>query len=168
MHLECWHARSRCLHWHFMVPMHHTMKGCLTHFGCQACIAYHATTFVSQTMHTWRAAMWYHMSLFFDDLELTLGYSIVASAGSINGVIGSALAAGLLSMNGILGLRGWQWLFLLEGIPTVILGIVLWCCLARSPSSAGFLEPNERAWLEDRSGNCCLDAGAYWSESSLA
>lgn len=97
-----------------------------------------------------RAAMWYHMRLFFDDRELTLGYAIIASAAAINGVIGSALAAGLLSMNGLLGLRGWQWLFLLEGVPAVVLGAVLWWCLAPSPGSAAFLTPDERAWLEAR------------------
>ena len=94
--------------------------------------------------------MWHHMSLFFDDRELSLGYAIVASASEVNGIVGGPIAAGLMSMNGLLGLKGWQWLFLIEGIPAVGLGAVLWCRLVRTPSSAWFLTPAERSWLAKR------------------
>ncbi len=48
------------------------------------------------------------------------------------------------------GLAGWQWLFLLEGIPAVILGFVTWSFLTDRPEDAGWLEPGERDWLSAR------------------
>ncbi len=48
------------------------------------------------------------------------------------------------------GLAGWQWLFLLEGIPAVILGFVTWSFLTDRPEDARWLEPGERDWLSAR------------------
>ncbi|KAK9803354.1 hypothetical protein WJX73_008105 [Symbiochloris irregularis] len=94
--------------------------------------------------------MWYHMHLFLDDQELGAGYATLATGTAVNGVIGGPLAAALLKLDGFLGLTGWQWLFLTEGIPAVVLGVVLWKKLARTPASAGFLSQRERMWLQKR------------------
>jgi MFS transporter, ACS family, tartrate transporter len=64
-------------------------------------------------------------------------------------VIGGPLAGVLLSMNGLFGLAGWQWLFLLEGAPAVILGIVVLFYLTDTPDKAHWLAPAERAWLSE-------------------
>lgn len=64
-------------------------------------------------------------------------------------VIGGPLAGLLLEMNGLLGLRGWQWLFLLEGIPAVILGFVVLGYLTDRPEHAHWLKPEEREWLSE-------------------
>jgi ACS family tartrate transporter-like MFS transporter len=48
------------------------------------------------------------------------------------------------------GLAGWQWLFLIEGIPAVILGFVTWWFLTDRPEQARWLEPVERTWLSAR------------------
>ena len=49
-----------------------------------------------------------------------------------------------------MGLRGWQWLFILEGLPSVLLsGVVLWY-LTDGPADADWLEPEERHWLTER------------------
>ncbi|KAK9837315.1 hypothetical protein WJX81_005659 [Elliptochloris bilobata] len=94
--------------------------------------------------------MWYHLALFFDDHELGLAYTCVATATSVAGVLGAPLAAGLLSLDGACGLRGWQWLFLVESAPAVALGLVIRWRLARSPEAALFLRPAERSWLASR------------------
>jgi hypothetical protein len=52
--------------------------------------------------------------------------------------------------DGFLGLRGWQWLFLLEGIPTVFLGIWVWATLAPTPLEASFLTQPEREYVHQR------------------
>ena len=44
---------------------------------------------------------------------------------SLRQIIGAPLAAGLLYMNGVAGLRGWQWLFIIEGCLTIIYGVIL-------------------------------------------
>ncbi len=64
-------------------------------------------------------------------------------------VMGS-LAGWLLSLNGTLGLRGWQWLFLLEGVPPLILSAMFWVYLPDSPAEAKWLSHEERDWLNLR------------------
>jgi MFS transporter, ACS family, tartrate transporter len=69
--------------------------------------------------------------------------SIPASA-----VIGGPVAVTLLHMNGILGLYGWQWLFLIEGLPTILFGIIALYILADEPKQAAWLtEPERHAFL---------------------
>lgn len=62
-------------------------------------------------------------------------------------VMGTA-AGSLLRLNDVLGLRGWQWLFLVEGMPAIVLGIVFWILLPDSPRSAAWLGAEERTELE--------------------
>jgi len=57
------------------------------------------------------------------------------------------LAGPLLALDGRLGLRGWQWLFLVEGLPSVVLGVVVLFYLDDSPAEAKWLRPAERDWL---------------------
>jgi MFS family permease len=64
--------------------------------------------------------------------------------------LGSPLSVSLLELNGALGLKGWQWLFMLEGIPTVLLGIVCFFFLTDRPAEAKWLSDPQRAWLVGR------------------
>jgi ACS family tartrate transporter-like MFS transporter len=64
-------------------------------------------------------------------------------------VMGS-LAGGLLALNGRLSLAGWQWLFLVEGLPPLALSVLLWKYLPDKPADASWLDVEERAWLERR------------------
>jgi ACS family tartrate transporter-like MFS transporter len=64
-------------------------------------------------------------------------------AGAIGGPVGGAL----LSLNGRLGLAGWQWLFLVEGIPAIVLGVVALFYLTDSPDKAAWLSNDQRDWL---------------------
>jgi ACS family tartrate transporter-like MFS transporter len=66
----------------------------------------------------------------------------------VTGVIGGPLATSLLELNGWLGLTGWQWMFLLEGLPAVLLAFVVLRFLTDRPSSAHWLQPQEQQWLE--------------------
>lgn len=69
------------------------------------------------------------------------------TATSLAGVVGGPLSSALLKMDGIGGLAGWQWLFVAEGIPTVLLGIsVLWV-LKDGPEQASWLSGDEKTWL---------------------
>jgi ACS family tartrate transporter-like MFS transporter len=72
------------------------------------------------------------------------------TATALAGVIGGPMSAALLSLDGVLGFRGWQWLFLLEGAPAVVLGaIVLWV-LPDGPDDARWLTPDERRLITAR------------------
>lgn len=65
-------------------------------------------------------------------------------------VIGGPVGGWLLTLEGRLGLAGWQWLFLLEGIPAVILGFVALVYLTDRPADAAWLSPAQREWLRAR------------------
>ena len=66
------------------------------------------------------------------------------TANALSNVAGGAL----LEMNGVLGLRGWQWVFICEAAPAVILSFVVLRKMIDRPSDANWLEPDERQWLE--------------------
>jgi MFS transporter, ACS family, 4-hydroxyphenylacetate permease len=66
----------------------------------------------------------------------------------VAGVLGPTIGGLILGMTGILGLAGWQWLFIIEGIPAVILGVVCWFYLTSRPSEAAWLSSDEQATLE--------------------
>jgi ACS family tartrate transporter-like MFS transporter len=65
-------------------------------------------------------------------------------------VIGSPISAQLLKMSGIGGLPGWQWMFLLEGLPAVAIGILVLFALPDAPRDAKFLSPEQKQWLEKK------------------
>ena len=73
-----------------------------------------------------------------------------ATASALAGVVGSPLSGALMKLDGWLGLGGWQWLFVLEGLPAVALGAVTLAYLPRDPASAPWLAQDEKAWLAER------------------
>ena len=73
---------------------------------------------------------------------------------------GAPLSTALLELDGLLGLRGWQIMFLAEGIPTFVIGIVTLFVLTDKPEQAKFLTQDEKAWLRAR-----LDAERTAKES---
>src|SRR5690606_29400107 len=69
------------------------------------------------------------------------------AAAPIAVAIGSPISAALLQMDGIWGFAGWQWMFLIEAIPAVILGIVVFFYMTDRPEKAKWLKEDERNWL---------------------
>ena len=68
----------------------------------------------------------------------------------VAGIIGGPLSSLLLSLNGIGGLAGWQWLFVLEGLPAIVLGAIVLGALPELPSDASWLTPAEQHALMTR------------------
>jgi MFS transporter, ACS family, tartrate transporter len=64
--------------------------------------------------------------------------------------IGSPASALLMEMDGLLGIKGWQWLFILEGVPTVLLGLACLRVLTDRPDNARWLTLEQRGWLTQR------------------
>ncbi|TDJ73956.1 MFS transporter [Pseudomonas putida] len=64
--------------------------------------------------------------------------------------IGSPLSGLLLNLDGWMGMRGWHWLFILEGIPAVLLGIACLFVLTDRPEQAKWLNEEQRGWLTRR------------------
>ena len=71
-------------------------------------------------------------------LVLSTPFSIMA---------GSLISQPILLLDGALGLQGWQWLFALQALPTIALGLVFFLVLPESPADARWLAPDDKAWL---------------------
>jgi MFS transporter, ACS family, tartrate transporter len=71
------------------------------------------------------------------------------TANPLAGVVGSPISGALLGLSGK-GLSGWQWMFLMEGIPAILLGASVFWALSDSPREAGWLKGEERDWLLER------------------
>ncbi len=89
----------------------------------------------------------YYLSTWYPAAQRARAVSWFMVAIPLTIVIGGPLAGFLLEMNGLAGLGGWQWLFLLEGVPAAILGVVVFFYLTDRPEQAHWLEPVERVWL---------------------
>ena len=68
----------------------------------------------------------------------------------ISGFLGSPISVALLGADGWLGLRGWQWMFIIEGIPAIALGVICLFMLRDRPGDARWLSTEQRAWLQQR------------------
>jgi ACS family tartrate transporter-like MFS transporter len=72
---------------------------------------------------------------------------IFMAAIPISNILGSLVSGALLNLDGWMGLAGWQWLFILEAAPAVVLGVVFWLYMTDWPSEAHWLAPEQRDWL---------------------
>jgi MFS family permease len=107
----------------------------------------------------------YYLTRWFPARERARTIAGFMTATLIAGVVGGPLSASLLSLHGAAGLAGWQWLFLLEGLPSIVLGLTVLKVLAEGPESAAWLTEEERAALI-----ACLreDAGERHEPSTRA
>ncbi|MGH7693646.1 MAG: MFS transporter [Gemmatimonadaceae bacterium] len=68
----------------------------------------------------------------------------------LSGAVGGPLGAWLLDFDGRLGIDGWQWLFLVEGVPSTLLGLVVLVYLTEQPEDARWLRDDQRQWLVEQ------------------
>ena len=89
----------------------------------------------------------YYLTLWFPQRHRVrmLGYFTVGS--SLGNMIGAPICGWLLDKGGFLGLQGWQLVFVVTGIPSVLLTLVVLFCLPASPREAKFLSNEEKGWL---------------------
>jgi ACS family tartrate transporter-like MFS transporter len=73
-----------------------------------------------------------------------------APASVISLIVGPIVSSQLLGMDGVLGLQGWQWLFIVEAVPPVIMCVVILMLLTDRPRDATWLRPEQRTWLQAR------------------
>ncbi|MDR3530987.1 MAG: MFS transporter [Rhodopila sp.] len=72
------------------------------------------------------------------------------SASVISLFVGPPIGGLLLYMDGLLGFHGWQWLFIIEALPPIIMCFVMFFLLTDRPADATWLRPDQRAWLNER------------------
>lgn len=73
--------------------------------------------------------------------------AILMMALPVSSVLGSPLSAALLNFDGLFNLRGWHWLFIIEGVPAAMLGILVRVVLPSRPAEARWLSQEEKDWL---------------------
>jgi MFS family permease len=79
------------------------------------------------------------------ELALRIGYLFVSAA--LAGACGGLLAYGIGHMDGIAGQRGWRWIMIIEGLPTLALGVACWWILADDAETAHYLDDDEKALI---------------------
>jgi ACS family tartrate transporter-like MFS transporter len=90
----------------------------------------------------------FYLSQWFPAAQRARTISLFYIAFPLSNVVMGGAAGGLLGLNGKLGLAGWQWLFLIEGLPAVLLSAVIWFQLPDGPAQAKWLSEDERTALE--------------------
>jgi MFS transporter, ACS family, tartrate transporter len=93
----------------------------------------------------------FFLTLYFPSVYRARMVSMYMVAIPVSAVIGAPLSTFILGiMDGVMGFRGWQWVFLLEAIPALILSVVTWFYMTDHPSQAQWLTRDERDWLVNR------------------
>jgi ACS family tartrate transporter-like MFS transporter len=79
--------------------------------------------------------------------------------------LGAPISTAILGMDGILGIKGWQWIYILEAIPTVIVGVFVLLAMNDRPAAATWLSEPERAWLTStlQSERRAIESGGTYS-----
>ncbi|AZG14806.1 MFS transporter [Cupriavidus pauculus] len=93
--------------------------------------------------------MIYYLSCWYGPQRMARAIAIVFLAGPIGGIIGGPLSAWLMTaLAGHAGLAGWQWMFLVEGLPCLVLGVLAWKLVPDRPADAHWLTSDEKRLLE--------------------
>jgi ACS family tartrate transporter-like MFS transporter len=88
-----------------------------------------------------------YLKNWFPETARARAVALFMTAGPLSGVLGGPLSGALLGLHHRGGLAGWQWLFLLEGLPAIVLGAVVYFQLPDRPSEVAWLREEQRAWL---------------------
>jgi len=91
-----------------------------------------------------------YLTFWFPAREQARAVALFMTATALAGVIAGPVSGALLELHGLAGLSGWQWLFILEGLPAVILGVLVLRILPVGPNEAVWLEVDERIALYSR------------------
>ena len=89
----------------------------------------------------------YYLTRWFPARERARTVAMFMTAVLLAGVVGGPVSGALLRLDGAAGLRGWQWLFLLEGVPAIVLGLIVLRVLVDDPADATWLTSAERTAL---------------------
>ncbi|KAJ7638796.1 MFS general substrate transporter [Roridomyces roridus] len=97
-----------------------------------------------------------YLSTIYKPHELQLRVGLFYASASLSGAFGGLLATAILNMDGIGNLPGWKWIFILEGLATVVAGGIAYCFLPESIAKARFLSHEEREFALNRFHNASI------------
>jgi ACS family tartrate transporter-like MFS transporter len=92
-------------------------------------------------------AILFYLTLWFPAAQRVTVLGIFILAQPVSNALGAPVSGLLLQLEGVMGLHGWQWLYIIEGIPAILLGVLTPILMTDRPSHAKWLETDEREWL---------------------
>ena len=122
----------------------------------------------------------FYLSMWYTRWEYQWRFSLFFSAVAIAGAFSGLLAYGISFMDGVAGQEGWRWIFILEGIATVIVAAIAFFTVYDFPETASFLSEDERAFVvfrlkyqsqrtEDEAGGKVAESGKLaWKDVKAA
>ena len=91
-----------------------------------------------------------YLTYWFPERTRTRMVGIFLTAAPLSTLVGAPISVWLLKFDGLAGLHGWQWMFILEGLPTALFGICVLFALPDRPEQVAWLAPAERNWLTSK------------------
>ncbi|KAM0526212.1 hypothetical protein ACHAPS_004221 [Verticillium nonalfalfae] len=114
------------------------------------------------------SAVMMHLCFWYKPEERATRMAIFASSVALACAFGGLIASGISFLNGFGSLSGWQWLFILEGTPGVLVGLAAWFLLPDYPQTASWLTPEERTFAVQRLGPCAPTMGdTTWDRETV-
>ena len=109
-----------------------------------------------------------YLSYWFPARQRASVTALFMAAAPLSTVLGSPVSSALLEMHGLFGLQGWQWLFLIEALPAILLGFAVLAFMTDRPEQAKWLADDERDWLAatmnaERAGKAATANHSLWS-----
>ncbi|WP_327350893.1 MFS transporter [Streptomyces sp. NBC_01304] len=95
-------------------------------------------------------ALMYTVTLWFSQRHRVTVVGLIYTAPAAATILGAPAGGGLMRLDGVAGLQGWQWMFLVEGLVTVGIGVFVWCALPNRPQDASWLTSAQAAALSER------------------
>ncbi|GJF11768.1 MFS transporter [Mycolicibacterium cyprinidarum] len=106
-----------------------------------------------------------YLTFWFPEKQRARAVSLFMIAVPVSSALGATLSSLIIDWgHGVLGLAGWRFMFLVEGVPAIALGFACWFYLTDRPAQAGWLDPSEKHWLETKLGaeRAAAQAGQHW------
>ncbi|KAI2624439.1 DNA-repair protein rad2 [Xylaria nigripes] len=91
-----------------------------------------------------------YLNFFYSKREIALRIGYLFASAALAGAVGGLLAFGIGHLDGVHGMSGWRWIMIIEGIPSIVLGVLIFFFLPSDPQSASFLTPAEKKLLIER------------------
>ncbi|KAL4813153.1 major facilitator superfamily domain-containing protein [Aspergillus spinulosporus] len=111
--------------------------------------------------------MIFYFTFWYKPSERAIRIAIFMCSATLSGAFGGAIAYGVGHLNGRQGLEGWRWLFILEGVPSIALGLLVFFFLPSYPEKAGWLSPEEKELQARRLGayHCSGEDKLNWNDA---